>query len=142
MKYYLMAFIPDKVGYVVFSPDFQEANTQGDTIDEAMEMAIDVLRITVEEYVKEGKKIPEPCDVETAKNVINGMLKDIDIKVYGEILYQYIPVATPNYSIGSVCVSMTKAELEEIDFKAKLYGLKRSRLLVAAARAYNPKSVV
>ena len=93
MKSYYVAFVPDKIGYCLFSPDFSEVNSQGDSLEEAMKMAMDALRITVEEYEKEGREIPEPCDLETAKRRIEALLVDIDAKTHGETFFRLVPVA-------------------------------------------------
>lgn len=55
-------------GFVVTFRDVPEANTQGDTFLEAVEMAQDALRTAMEFYDEDGKPRPEPsepqdCDV-------------------------------------------------------------------------------
>lgn len=60
MEHYLALFEPDlKVGgYVVTFPDFGYGATQGETDEEAMEMAQDLLILTIEDYIREGKRLP------------------------------------------------------------------------------------
>ena len=138
MKYYFAAFIPENEGgYSVLSPDFTEVNTQGDTLKECMEMAMDAFHIIVEEYAKEGREIPEPSDIKAAQEKIDKRLEHLGFEPQEGTLFQLIPVATPNFAISSICVSLSKFDLDEIDYKAKLYGMKRSKFLVAAARAYH-----
>ena len=47
-------------GYVVKFPDFAWGVTQGDDEREALEMAVDALRILLAEQIKDGAKIPAP----------------------------------------------------------------------------------
>ncbi len=143
MEYYLVAFVPDspddkEQGYCLFSPDFPEALSQGSSIKECMEMATDVLQVTVEAYAEEKRKIPSPCDIETARARINKRMEEYGISVDGEILYQYIPVIVPDVTLSKIRISLTKSVLEEIDYRAKLHGMTRSKFIVAACRAYKP----
>lgn len=62
MEHYLALFEPDLSdgGYVVTFPDFGYGVTQGETIGEAMEMAQDLLMLTIGDYIREGKALPAP----------------------------------------------------------------------------------
>jgi antitoxin HicB len=62
MEHYLARFEPDRRdgGYVVTFPDFGYGVTQGETDDEAMEMARDLLMLTISDYIREGKPLPTP----------------------------------------------------------------------------------
>jgi antitoxin HicB len=62
MEHYLALFEPDREagGYVVTFPDFGYGVTQGETDQEAMEMAQDLLMLTIGDYVREGKPLPVP----------------------------------------------------------------------------------
>jgi antitoxin HicB len=62
MDHYLALFEPDvgAGGYVVTFPDFGYGVTQGETDDEAMEMARDLLMLTISDYIREGKPLPAP----------------------------------------------------------------------------------
>lgn len=46
--YYPAVFHPEEVGYSVFIPDIEGCSTQGDTIDEAVEMAKDAIGLMLE----------------------------------------------------------------------------------------------
>jgi len=63
MEHYLALFEPDAKdgGYVVTFPDFGYGVTQGETDREAMEMAQDLLTLTIADYVREGKRLPAPA---------------------------------------------------------------------------------
>jgi antitoxin HicB len=62
MDHYLALFEPDRKagGYVVTFPDFGYGVTQGETDQEAMEMAQDLLMLTIGDYIREGKQLPTP----------------------------------------------------------------------------------
>lgn len=62
METYLALFEPDRAagGYVVTLPDFGYGVTQGETDEEAMEMAQDLLILTIGDYIRESKPLPTP----------------------------------------------------------------------------------
>jgi antitoxin HicB len=63
MEPYLALFEPDRKGggYVVTFPDFGYGVTQGETEAEAMEMAQDLLMLTIGDYIRESKPLPLPA---------------------------------------------------------------------------------
>ena len=69
MEYYLALFEHDLKagGYVVTFPDFGYGVTQGETAEEAMEMARDLLTLTIGDYIREGKRLPMPARRRGAK---------------------------------------------------------------------------
>jgi antitoxin HicB len=69
MEQYQALFEPDLKagGYVVTFPDFGYGVTQGETDEEAMEMAQDLLMLTISDYVREGKPLPVPARRRGAK---------------------------------------------------------------------------
>jgi antitoxin HicB len=62
MEPYLALLEPDRKagGYVVTFPDFGYGATQGETDEEAMEMAQDLLMLTIGDYMRESKPLPTP----------------------------------------------------------------------------------
>ena len=54
--YYPAVFHPEEVGFSVFVPDVQGCATQGDTLEEATEMALDAIGLCLEET----KDFPTP----------------------------------------------------------------------------------
>ncbi|MGA2182495.1 MAG: type II toxin-antitoxin system HicB family antitoxin [Bryobacteraceae bacterium] len=62
MEHYLALFEPDRKagGYTVTFPDFGYGVTQGETDEEAMDMARDLLTLTIGDYIREGRPLPEP----------------------------------------------------------------------------------
>jgi antitoxin HicB len=57
----------DEGGFVVTFPDFEWGVTQGDTEEEAQEMAADALSMILAHYVREGKRLPAPHKYRGAK---------------------------------------------------------------------------
>ena len=62
MEAYLALFEPDRKvgGYVVTFPDFGYGATQGESEAEAMEMAQDLLMLTIGDYIRESRPLPIP----------------------------------------------------------------------------------
>ena len=62
MEPYQALFEPDRKagGYVVTFPDFGYGVTQGETHEEAMEMAQDLLMLTIADYIRESRPLPAP----------------------------------------------------------------------------------
>ena len=62
MEPYLALFEPDRKagGYVVTFPDFGYGVTQAETEEEAMEMAQDLLMLTIGDCIRESKPLPVP----------------------------------------------------------------------------------
>lgn len=69
MEHYRALFEPDRKsgGYVITFPDFGYGVTQGETDGEAMEMAQDLLMLTISDYIREGKPLPTPSHQRGAK---------------------------------------------------------------------------
>lgn len=61
MEPYLALFEPDRKagGYVVTFPDFGYGVTQGETDKEAMEMAQDLLMLTIGDFIRESRPLPK-----------------------------------------------------------------------------------
>ena len=54
------AWEPVETGFVVELPDFPEAHTQGETIEDALAAAADCLRVVVEGRMRDGTELPRP----------------------------------------------------------------------------------
>ena len=63
MEDYLGFFKPDRKagGYTVTFPDFGYGATQGETYAEAMDMAQELLMLTIGDYIRECKQLPTPA---------------------------------------------------------------------------------
>ncbi|MCM1023836.1 MAG: type II toxin-antitoxin system HicB family antitoxin [Prevotella sp.] len=60
---YPACFYPDEGGYVVIIPDLPGCMTQGNTLDEAVEMAIDAASGWVLDELEDGKKPPKSSEL-------------------------------------------------------------------------------
>jgi antitoxin HicB len=62
MLHFNALFEPDteKGGFVVTFPDLKWGVTQGDTEQEALDMAVDALQMIVDDYIEHGKPLPIP----------------------------------------------------------------------------------
>ena len=60
-------FTPEGEFYVVDFPDIPNCYTQGEGLNDALEMANDVLCLTLYHMEKEGKTIPLPSDIHDIK---------------------------------------------------------------------------
>ena len=97
VRYYYAAFIPDEEsGFSIFCPDFPEVASQGETVEECIDMAAEAIALSVEEYVKARKPLPEPCRIEKE-------LAELEAPAAGEILYQLISAPIVDLSSGASC---------------------------------------
>ena len=60
---YPAVFTPEDGGYVVNFPDFESCYTEGNTLEEAMRMANDVLCLTLYDMEESGKTIPAASQI-------------------------------------------------------------------------------
>src|SRR5438309_6336010 len=69
MEAYLALFEPDRKagGYVVTFPDFGYGVTQGESDEEALAMARDLLMLTIGDFIRAGKPLPVPTRRRGAK---------------------------------------------------------------------------
>lgn len=63
LSIYPACFYKEECGYSVIFPDLNFLATQGDTLEEAMEMAIDCLAGYLYSCRKDGSVIPAPSDI-------------------------------------------------------------------------------
>ncbi len=125
-------------GFVIEFPDIPEAFTQAENYAECMEMAEDVLNVSLEEYVRERKKLPEPSNFEEAKKfALKELQENPDtLDTNFDPLVQIIKTADMSQKPVKVTVSFPKSYLQDIDKKAERLGMTRSGFLVKAALAY------
>jgi len=60
MNYQALFEPAEEGGFIVTFPDFEFGITQGDTEQEAREMAADSLALVIESYIEQGKPLPTP----------------------------------------------------------------------------------
>jgi predicted RNase H-like HicB family nuclease len=122
-------------GYVVSFPDFPEAFTQGEDMEECLTMGADVLSIAVEEYAKSRKDLPEPSTLQQVKFWAEKEKNSPGI-AEGDMLFQLFQAPTMDLTPVRVSVSFSKSALEQIDRKASHAGFTRSGFLAHAAMQY------
>ncbi len=137
MKYYYMAFIPEeKGGYTIFAPDFKELASQGKDLPECMDMAMDALQLLTEDYAKHNEPLPEPSDLKEAQEKILALLKELDVGIPENIIYQLVPAPIGDMKPVRISATLPRWTLDVIDMKAKASGMTRSGFLAKAALAY------
>jgi len=67
---YPIQLIEDTGGYVVLFPDVPEAMTQGDTLEQALEMAQDVLISAMDFYFEDKRAVPMPSKPKKGQHVV------------------------------------------------------------------------
>lgn len=80
---YPIILTPDKSGYTVYIPDF-DANTQGEDLTDAIEMARDAIGLMGVDMEDDKKPLPVPSsakDVKTASGAIVSLV-DVDFSEY------------------------------------------------------------
>ena len=72
MLRYPVTLTPDKKagGFVVTFKDIPEAITQGDTLDEALAMAVDALETALEFYFEDRRRVPIPSAPKRGQRVV------------------------------------------------------------------------
>jgi len=75
---YPVIFTPDKTGFTAFIPDFN-INTQGDDIDDAIEMSRDAIGLMGIDMEDDKKPLPKPCKLEDIKKDTCDIVTLIDV---------------------------------------------------------------
>ena len=132
-SYYFAAFEPSKMGYVVRIPDLPEIATQGDDLAEAMEMAMDAARETLDAYREEGRAIPEPSSLERVRELVEREDRELGWETPEGTIWQMVPVPEMDKTPVKVTMSFPRYVLRELDRKAKLAGLTRSGYVASLA---------
>lgn len=121
-------FEEENGGYtVIFQDSLFGAATQGDTLEEAMAMAMDCLALVLEEFIEEGKEAPKPEKLDM-KKVMKGLgLEDEEYKGF----INYVSVDYESYSKEHFqkSVKKTLSIPQLLDKKAKDFGLNFSQIL-------------
>ena len=132
--YYFAAFCPvEEGGYAVAFPDVPEAISEGKDLAEAMEMASDALKTSLEEYAKARKDLPEPSTLECVRQATEKENKEMGFEPAGEVLYQLIAAPEVDRTPVKVTLSFPRNVLDLIDSHAKLAGRTRSGYLADLA---------
>lgn len=136
MRYYGVAFEPEKDGgYIVRVPDIPEVATQGDSLEEAMEMAEDAIRISLEEYVREGRPIPTPTPLPRLREQVEREDREMGWETPADTLYQMVHAPDMDRTPVKVTISMPRNALTALDRKAERAGMTRSGYIASMALA-------
>lgn len=115
-------------GYsIMFQSSLIGGGTCGKTIEEGMEMAMEVLALAVEDFVETGKKLPEPEELS-----VEDKIKELDLEGQGyKGFVNYVSVDYESYSKEHFQKSIKKTlSIPQIlDIKAKKLGLNFSKIL-------------
>ena len=92
--YYPVTLSPDTDGFCVIFRDIPEAISQGDTIDEALEMAKDALTVAMEFYFEDNRAVPMPSEPQDGEQLV-GLAPSVWAKVLllNEMLAQNVSQA-------------------------------------------------
>lgn len=114
-------------GYTVLFPDLPGCITEGNTLEEAINMAEEALAFHIRCLVKSGENAPEPS---RAKDVAkSGFDEDGDPFTIAGIVHRPKIVSKKRINI-----SINEAQLDEIDKAAEEAGMTRSGFLVLCAQ--------
>ena len=115
-----------KSDFGVSFPDFPGCITAGRNIDEAKDMAQEVLTLHIRGMIEDGDQLPAPSKLEE-------IMADPDFTDAAAYLVVEVPDAKPR----TVRVNITVPEmtLKQIDAAAKMRGMSRSSFLVHAAQS-------
>lgn len=75
MKYvYPAVFESAEAGYSISFPDLESCYTSAETLEEGLEMANDVLCLTLYHMEEDGQAIPKPSDIATMQHAENAFV--------------------------------------------------------------------
>ena len=112
MEPYLALFEPDRKagGYVVTFPDFGYGVTQGESDHEAMEMAQDLLMLTLGGYISESRPLPTPGRHRGSKfrSVALPALQAAKVDLYGTFLESVLNATRRTANSSKACSSSSR----------------------------------
>lgn len=139
---YFAALLPhdDQKCYDVVFPDLPGCVSQGDNLEEALEMALESLELHLEGLVADKEPLPKASSLEQAKV----KLAELGSAPMPEhIIFQAIPVKIKSEEPPvRLTISLKPALVQGIDLVAKELSLTRSAVLALAARDYIRKMEV
>ena len=107
--HYPVTLTPDTDGFCVTFRDIPEAISQGDTIDEALEMAQDALMVAMEFYFEDNRAVPMPSQAQDGEHLVS-LPPSVWVKVLllNEMIAQNVSQAEPAKRMGIVPQSLTR----------------------------------
>jgi predicted RNase H-like HicB family nuclease len=103
-------------------PDFPGCVTAGKTLDEARRMAAEALALHVEGMIEDGEEIPTPSTLDALAN---------DPAMTGAVAF-LVAVRPPEDKTVRVNIAARQSQVEQIDARARRFGLSRSAYLIQA----------
>lgn len=136
--YYIAGIVEesDGSGYTAYFPDVPEVCASGVTMQKVLFYAGEGLRQALRTRVEEGKAIPAPCSMEEARERVRDERNQVELPFPEDSLFQYFPAPDLDMAPVRVNISIPKAILKEIDYKAKLAGMTRSGYIAAACQDF------
>ena len=137
MAVYYAGFIPTGEGFAVLFPDFPGCNSQGDSLERAVFMAVEALEGHIGAMLDDGDPIPQPRSRQEAQKALHKQFAALKMGKLPEAT-ELLPVPVPEFDtrVKKVAVSFSGYRLDMIDRKARALGLTRSGFLGTAAEAY------
>ena len=122
MLQYCALLEPDKEsgGFVVTFPDFSWGVSQGESEDEAMEMAADALAIILKDYIERGAELPRPGRARSKKHrpIRLPALQSAKVELYREFVAAGLRKAELARRLG---ISKTNVDrLFDLDHRSRL----------------------
>ena len=96
LSIYPACFFKEENGYAVIFPDLDGLATCGETLEEAMEMAVDCLAGYLYSLKQDGKPAPKPSDVQAVD--INRVAAELEIDDAQETFVNLVSVDVPSYA--------------------------------------------
>jgi antitoxin HicB len=138
MLAYPVELTPDGKFLMVTFPDIPEANSQGDSVEDALGMAKDALESAIDWYIEEGKPVPVPSKPKRGQHVVE-LLPSVAAKVLllNEMLRQKVRPAQLARRIGTTPQEINRltdirhtTKIDRIDTALRALG---KRLIIDAA---------
>ena len=77
---YLGYFEPNELGgYSVWFPDLPECHTDGDDLDDAVNMAAEALELVIKSYLENGRALPKPMLDASASEGVYKLLISVNV---------------------------------------------------------------
>lgn len=110
-KAYPIILTPDDSGYTVYIPDFK-ANTQGENLAEAIEMARDAIGLMGIDMEDDNKTIPEPSLAKDIKTAAGDTVTLVDVDFAEYRRKHDMRVVKKNCTVpGWLCYAAEKANI-------------------------------
>lgn len=122
---YPIILTPDEIGYVVYIPDF-DANTQGDSLTEAIQMARDAIGLLGIDLEDDKKEIPAPSLASEIKVEKGALISLVDVD-FGEYRRRH-ELRTVRKNVTLPSWLNEAAEEANINFSAILQNALKSEL--------------